>query len=61
MYARKQRLQLCVLCGLDCLTHRLDMELDLQRLFGLHVYSCTIHTIKIVLGNILEEALSLFF
>jgi hypothetical protein len=22
-------------------THRLDMELDLQNLFGLHVYSCT--------------------
>jgi hypothetical protein len=32
------------------------MELDLQKLFGLHVYSCTIHTVKIVLGNILEEA-----
>ena len=56
MYARKQRLQLCVLCGLDCLTHRLEMELDLQRLFGLYVYSCTIHTVKIVLGNLLEEA-----
>ncbi len=36
------------------------MELDLQRLFGLHVYSCTIHTVKIVLGNLLEEALAYF-
>jgi hypothetical protein len=24
-----------------CTTHRLNMELDLQSLFGLHVYSCT--------------------
>ncbi len=34
-------IQYSLYAGNEALSHRLNMELDLQSLFGLHVHSCT--------------------